>query len=365
MSFVHLHVHTQYSILDGLSSTSKLFDRADALGMPALAITDHGNLYGVKEFLKVAGKHPNVKPIIGCEVYVTRHYDHKLKDNEHRRYYHLILLAKNYEGYKNLMKIVSTGHIEGKYYDKPRVSHEILAKYHENLICCSACLAGEIPQDIVARDMAAAREAIQWHKDLFGEDYYLEVQLHKTEVPGVSLEVYDHQLISNAGIFQLAKEMGVKVVATNDVHFVYKVDGPAQDSLICLTSTSYIEDPDRIRYTQQEYLKSEEEMAALFPDHPEVLSNTLEVAGKIEKFSIDRGYVLPKYDIDPEFLANIGEHIEKYREIIDEGRCDKDGNSRGEEFCQSVAYLCHITYQGAHKRYGENFTDEQAERIDL
>ena len=183
MSFVHLHVHTQYSILDGFSSISKLFDRADELGMPALAITDHGNMYGIKEFMKFAGKHPNVKPILGCEVYVTRHYDHKLKDNNHRKYYHLILLAKNYEGYKNLMKIVSIGHIEGKYYDKPRVSHEVIEKYHENLICLSACIAGEIPREIISGDMDAARRAIKWHKDLFGEDYYLEVQCHKTEVP--------------------------------------------------------------------------------------------------------------------------------------------------------------------------------------
>ena len=180
MSFVHLHVHTQYSILDGLSSISKLFDRAEELGMPALAITDHGNMFGIKEFMKFAGKHPGVKPILGCEVYVTRHYDHKLKDNNHRKYYHLILLAKNYEGYKNLMKIVSTGHIEGEYYDKPRVSHEVVERYHENLICLSACIAGEVPRCILEGNMDAAREAIAWHKNLFGDDYYLEVHLHRT-----------------------------------------------------------------------------------------------------------------------------------------------------------------------------------------
>ena len=173
MSFVHLHVHTQYSILDGFSSIPKLFDRAEELGMPALAITDHGNMYGIKEFMKFADKHPAVKPILGCEIYVTRHYDHRLKDNNHRNYYHLILLAKNYDGYKNLMKIVSTGHIEGKYYDKPRVSHEIVEKYHRNLICLSACIAGEIPREILNGDLDAARKAIQWHKNVFGEDYYL------------------------------------------------------------------------------------------------------------------------------------------------------------------------------------------------
>ena len=365
MPFVHLHVHTQYSILDGFSAIPKLFKRASQLGMPALAITDHGNMYGVKEFMKVAGKYPDIKPIIGCEVYVTRHYDHRLKDNEHRKYYHLILLAKNYEGYKNLMKIVSIGHIEGKYYDKPRVTHEILKKYHEGLICCSACLAGEIPRCLVAGDMDGARKSIQWHRDVFGDDYYLEVQLHKTEVPGGPMDVYEHQLVSNAGIFELAAEMGVKVVATNDAHFVMKEDGPAHDRLICLTTNALVDDPNRLRYTQQEYLKSEEEMAALFPDHPEVLSNTLEVADKIERYKIDRDHVLPKFDLPAEFLAGIDGYLEQYKSVIDEGRCDKNGNYRGDEFCRSVAYLCYLTYEGARQRYGETLTEEQAERIDF
>ena len=365
MPFVHLHVHTQYSILDGFSAIPKLFKRASQLGMGALAITDHGNMYGVKEFFKVAGKYPDIKPIIGCEVYVTRHYDHRLRDNDHRAYYHLILLAKNYEGYKNLSKIVSIGHIEGKYYDKPRVTHEIIEKYHDGLICCSACLAGEIPRDIVAGDMDGARKAIQWHKDVFGDDYYLEVQLHKTEVPGGPTDVYEHQTVSNAGIFELAAEMGVKVVATNDVHFVMKEDGPAHDRLICLTTNALIDDPNRLRYTQQEYLKSEEEMAALFPDHPEVLANTLEVADKVERYSIDRDHVLPKFELPAEFLKDIDSYLEKYREVIDEGRTDKNGNYRGDEFCQSVAYLCYLTYEGARVRYGDTLSDEQAERIDF
>ena len=373
MSFVHLHVHTQYSILDGFSSISTLFDRAEAMGMPALAITDHGNMYGVKEFFKFADKHKDketkkykVKPIIGCEVYVTRHYDHKIKDNEHRRsYYHLILLAKNLQGYKNLSNIVSIGFIEGLYDGKPRVSHEVIEKYHEGLICCSACLAGEIPKDIVSGNWDAAREAIRWHKSLFGDDYYLEVMLHKTEVPGLSLEVYDQQKISNEGIFTLAKEMGVKVVATNDVHFVDKEDGPAHDHLICLNTGKKIFEEPRLHYTQQEYLKSEEEMASLFPDHPEVIANTIEVADKVEVYSIDRSHVLPKYNIDPKFLAEIDTHLEKYKDVIDTGKNDKDGNYRGDEFCRSVAYLCHLTYLGAEKRYGKTLTPEQADRLDF
>ncbi len=372
MAFVHLHVHTQYSILDGFSSIATLFDRAEAMGMPALAITDHGNMFGVKEFFKFADKHKDketgqykVKPIIGCEVYVTRHYDPKLKDNEHRSYYHLILLAKNYEGYRNLTNIVSLGHIEGLYYGKPRVSHEIIEKYHEGLICCSACLAGEIPKDIVAGDMNAARKAVEWHKKVFGEDYYLEVMLHKTEVPGLSLEVWEQQKISNEGIFTLAKEMGVKVVATNDVHFVDKEDGPAHDHLICLNTGKKIFEEPRLHYTQQEYLKSEEEMAALFPDHPEVLENTLEIAGKVEVYSIDRDHVLPKYEIDPSFLADIETYLEQYKDIIEAGKNDKKGNYRGDEFCKSVAYLCHLTYQGAEKRYGKTLNKEQADRLDF
>ena len=371
MPFVHLHVHTQYSILDGFSDMGKLFKRALELGMPAIAITDHGNMYGVKEFLKVAGKHKDdeghykVKPIIGCEVYVTRHYDHRLKDPAHRAYYHLILLAKNPTGYRNLMKIVSTGHIEGSYYGKPRVTHEIIEKYHEGLICCSACLAGEIPRALVAGDWDGACKAVEWHKSVFGDDYYLEVQLHKTEVPGQSLEVFEHQKVANEGIFRLADQYGVKVVATNDAHFVRKEDGPAHDRLICLTTNALVDDPNRMRYTQQEYIKSEEEMAALFPDHPEVLANTLEVADKVEVYSIDRDHVLPKFKIDPDFLADIDTHLEEYKDVIDAGRCDKKGNYRGDDFCKSVAFLCHLCYKGAHERYGDTLTDEQAERLDF
>ncbi|MBR2064229.1 MAG: DNA polymerase III subunit alpha [Bacteroidales bacterium] len=365
MSFVHLHVHTQYSILDGQSAIGDLFARAKELEMPALAITDHGNMYGVKEFLKVAKKFPEVKPIIGCEIYVTRHYDHKLKDKDHRSYFHLILLAKNYNGYKNLMKIVSTGHIEGKYYEKPRVSHEIVEKYAQDLVCCSACIAGEIPRAIIAGDMAGAEKAIEWHKKVFGDDYYLEVQQHKTQIPGQSQEVYERQLVANEGIFQLAEKTGTKVVATNDVHFVRKDDGPAHDRLICLTTNANIDDPDRMRYTQQEYLKSEEEMLDMFYKHPETISNTLEVAEKIESYKIDKDPILPKFELPEDFLADIDTYLEKYKAIIDEGRCDKNGNERGEEFCNSVAYLCHLTYKGAEWRYGENMTDEQAERIEF
>ena len=365
MSFVHLHVHTQYSILDGQASIGSLFERAKELEMPALAITDHGNMYGVKEFLKVAKKFPEIKPIIGCEIYVTKHYDHKLKDKDHRGYYHLILLAKNYNGYKNLMKIVSTGHIEGKYYEKPRVSHEIVEMYSQDLVCCSACIAGEIPRNIIAGDMKAAEEAIMWHKKVFGEDFYLEVQQHKTRIPGQSQEVYEHQMVANEGIWTLAEKTGTKVVATNDVHFTRKEDGPAHDRLICLTTNANIDDPDRLRYTQEEYLKSEDEMLDMFYQHPEALSNTLEVAEKIDSFKIDKDPILPKFDLPEEFMADIDSYLAKYDHIITVGKCDPKGNDRGVEFTYSVAYLCHLTYKGAAMRYGDTLTDEQAERIEF
>ncbi|MBP5234784.1 MAG: PHP domain-containing protein, partial [Bacteroidales bacterium] len=351
MAFVHLHVHTQYSILDGQSSIENLFNRAEELGMPGLAITDHGNMYGIKEFYKYAKKHPNIKPIVGCEIYVSVG-DHKLKDKANRAYYHLILLAKNYNGYKNLMKIVSIAHIEGMYY-RPRVSHEVLEKYHEDLICCSACMAGEVPRMILAGDMEGADRAIEWHKKVFGDDYYLEVMLHKTEVPGLSQDVYEGQSKYVPVLCELAKKHNLKVVATNDVHFVRKEDGPAHDRLICLTTNAYIDDPDRLHYTQQEYLKSEEEMAALFPDHPEVLENTLEVCDKIERYEIDRDHVLPKFELPKEFTDNIDYWLDKYKDIIDAGRNDEKGNYRGEDFCASVSYMCKICYAGAKVRYGE------------
>lgn len=368
MSFVHLHVHTQYSILDGLSSIKGLLSRAKELGMPAVAVTDHGNMYAIKEFLATAADEKSfnntIKPIVGIEAYVTRNDDHRLKGKEYK-YNHLILLAKNYTGYMNLVKLSSIGFIEGRYNGRARISRPLIEKYHEGLICCSACIAGDIPRKILDGDLKGAREAALWYKNVFGDDYYLEVQSHKTEIPGLSLEVWEKQQIVNAEIFKIAEELGIKVVATNDVHFVRKEDGPAHDRLICLTTNASYDDPTRLRYTQQEYMKSEEEMTDLFPDHPEVISNTLEVADKVEIYDINRDPVLPVYQLPDEFLAEIAQYEEKYKEIIDCGRCDAKGNYRGDDFCKSVAYLCHITYQGAEERYGKVLTDEQAERIDF
>ena len=341
MSFVHLHVHSQYSILDGAASVQKLVDKALSYGHPAIALTDHGNMFGIKEFFTYVKKYNKsdkaketgrtIKPILGCEVYVAKE-SRLLKGKEHRRYYHLILLAKNMTGYHNLMKLVSYGYIDGMYY-RPRIDHGLLEQYHEGLICCSACIAGEIPRLILEGDIEKAEEALLWHKNLFGDDYYLEVQSHKTEVPGQSQEVYEKQSIVNERIFPLAEKYGIKVVATNDVHFADKEDGPAHDRLICLTTNADYNDPERLRYTQQEYLKSEEEMAALFPGHPEVISNTLEVAEKVESYDIDSGHILPIFPIP-------------------------------EEFPDSDEYLKHLTYKGAELRYPD-MSDEIRERIDF
>ncbi len=379
MSFVHLHLHTQYSILDGLTNIRELFERARELGMPAVAITDHGNMFGVAEFLKWAFDKSNkdadgnliVKPIVGCEVYLTRHFDHRKKE---KGYYHLILLAKNYKGYENLMNIVSIAHTEGMYY-KPRISHEVLEKYHEGLICSNACVQGEIPQAILEGNEDKALKALEWYKAVFGDDFYLEVMLHKTKVPGLSLEVYESQKIVSEGIFKLAQKTGARVIATNDVHFLREEDGPAHDRLICITTNSDINDPKRLRYTQQEYLKSEEEMRELFPDHPEVIDNTLEVASKVEAYKIEHAPVLPKFHIDPSFLKDKDEYLAKYADVIGNGKYSivKDKKTgeiiskeyRGDDFCTSVAYLCHLTYEGAHERYGKTLTPEQASRIDF
>ena len=240
-----------------------------------------------------------------------------------------------------------------------------MEQYCQDLVCCSACIAGEVPRAIIAGDMEGAEKAIAWHKKLFGEDFYLEVQQHKTQIPGQSQEVYEHQLVVNEGIFALARKTGTKVVATNDVHFVRKEDGPAHDRLICLTTNANLDDPDRLRYTQQEYLKSEEEMLDMFYKNPEVISNTLEVADKIESYKIDKDPILPKFDLPEDFLADIDHYLEKYKDIIDVGRCDPKGNDRGVEFTQSVAYLCHLTYKGAEFRYGKELNEVQAERIEF
>ena len=334
MSFAHLHVHTQYSILDGQSKIGDLIDTAVANGQPALAITDHGNMFGVKEFLDtVAKKEAPLKPIVGCEMYVAGNSRFDRKGREDQSSYHLIMLAKNMDGYHNLIKLSSKAYIEGFYY-KPRIDHELIEQYHEGIVCCSACLGGEVPQAIMEGKPEEAERIAAWYKSIFGDDYYLEVQRHETDVPGAEKSTFEHQQQVNEVIFKIAEKLGVKVVATNDVHFVRKEDGPAHDRLICISTNSDFDDPKRLRYTQQEYLKSTEEMSAIFADHPEVISNTLEIVDKCEVLNLNHDPILPIFPLP-------------------------------EGFTDSNDYLHFLTYEGAHRRYGEDIPEATRERIDF
>ena len=333
MGFVHLHVHTQYSVLDGAASIKKLFEKAKEDGQKALAITDHGNMFGVMEFLETAKKSfQEVKPIVGCEFYVAKGPRFERKGREDQSSFHLILLAKNYEGYKNLVKLTSDAYIEGYHY-KPRIDRELLAQYSSNLICSSACLAGEVARAISAGDMALAEENALWYKGVFGDDYYLELQRHETDFEGADTTVYEAQKVVNEGILKIAEKYGIKCIATNDVHFVSAEDREAHDRLICLTTNSDYDDPKRLRYTKQEYLKSQEEMAEIFRDVPKVLENTLEIADKIEVYSIESKPIMPNFPIP-------------------------------QEFQNADDYLRELTYQGATSRY-EEITAELSERIDF
>ncbi len=372
--FVHLHVHTQYSILDGAAAVKPLLKRAKALGMSALAITDHGNMYGVKNFHDTAAE-LGIKPILGCEVYVVKNRFEKDKDEKAGD--HLILLAKNLEGYHNLCKMVSYSFTEGFYY-KPRVDKQLLRDYHEGLICCSACLGGELPQAIMRNDMAEAERVVQWFKGVFGEDYYLEMQLHPSGDPQKDADVYENQLRVNEAILGLSAKFGVRYICSNDVHFILAEDAVAHDHLICLNTGRDLDDPNRMRYTFQEYLKSPEEMAALFPDHPEALAATLEIADKVEEYSLEHAPLMPNFpppadfqmpleDLrasfakkieDEELLARIGActSVEALEALVEGDKELTDRLMVAKQFC----YLKDLTYRGAHRRYG----DELGERVE-
>lgn len=363
--FTHLHVHTQYSILDGAAAIKPLLKRAKELGMTALAITDHGNMYGVKEFHDAAEKE-GIKPILGCEVYVAggSRFDKSGKDD---RGDHLILLAKNLEGYHNLSKIVSYAFTEGFYY-RPRVDKELLRLYHDGIICCSACLGGELPQAIMRGDMQEARRVVEEFVSIFGEDYYLELQLHQSGIPRIDEQVYENQKKVNAVLLQLAAEYGVKYICSNDVHFIMADDAPAHDRLICLNTGRDLDDPNRMRYTWQEYLKSEEEMAALFPDHPEALATTAEIAGKVEEYSLEHKPLMPNFPIPDDFDVPLDQLKETFRKKIKDeavlAEIDRCTDSLDEvvgrhpelsdqlTIAKQFRYLEHLTYKGAERRYG-------------
>jgi DNA polymerase-3 subunit alpha len=406
-SFVHLHVHSYYSILDGMSSIKGLVDKASSSGMKAIALTDHGNMFGIKEFFnyvkkKNAGVKDDMKklkeelngenlseeekekirekintlekklfkPILGCEAYVARR-GRKLKDKDNsndRSGYHLVLLAKNLTGYKNLCKLVSLGWMEGFYY-RPRIDHEILEKYSEGLIATSACLGGEIHKKVEKGNLTEAEESIMWYKKVFGDDYYLELQLHETDKPNADYETYKKQRSQNQELINLARKTGTKLVATNDVHFVEEEHGEAHERLICLSTGKDLDDPSRMRYTKQEYLKSPEKMWEIFKDLPEALENSVEIADKIDFFDIDSAPMMPVYPI-PESFGTEEQYREKFsEEVLKEEFGDSYKNFGGYDKIVRVKleadYLRELTLLGAAKRYGEKLNEETSERIDF
>lgn len=321
VDFTHLHVHTQYSILDGAANIKSLLKRAKEFGMDALAITDHGNMYGVYEFFKEA-KNAGIKAIAGCEVYVTNTKMADKSGRGDRSGQHLILLAKNKNGYKNLSKIVSIGFTEGFYYT-PRIDKSVLEEWHEDLICCSACLGGEIPKLIINEGIDSAEKAVKWYQRLFGEDYYLEVQRHGHAEQERVIE----------GIKELCDRTGAKCIATNDIHFVDKDDYDAHKILIALNTGKDLDDSDQgMYYTGHEYLKSGDEIAELFKDMPETLNNTREIVDKIESYSLNRDVILPKFPLP-------------------------DG------FTNEFEYLEHLTWEGAEWRWGE-LDEEKRKRLE-
>ena len=417
MKFTHLHVHSHYSVLDGMSKVPDLVDKSIKLGMPAIALTDHGCMYGIKELLdycKKANKrlkekaaeegieYVPFKPIVGVEAYCARRsrlqHDKDLKaiNAEGKTYivdqsgWHLILLAKNMQGYRNLCKIVSASFMEDSYYRRPRIDKELLEQYHEGLICCSACLGGELPQKIMEglafgsglEAMNEAEKTIEWFKGIFGEDYYIEIQRHQTTKEGSDQHVYQVQKEVNPVLVELAKKYGVKVVATNDVHFVEEEHAEAHDHLVCVSTNHYIDDENRMHYTKQEWLKSPAEMEAIFSDIPEALENTQEIVDKVEIYDIDSGPLMPKFPI-PEEFGTEESYRQKFTEkdLFEEFTRDENGNEvltaeAAEKKVKTLGgydrlyrikleadYLAYLAYKGAHERYGETLTEEQEERI--
>ena len=391
--FIHLHVHTYYSILDGQSSIQRLVDKAVKDGMRGMAITDHGDMFGIKEFhdicnsvnksRKKEGLEP-FKPIFGCEMYVARRGDKSLKETkEDLGGYHLIVLAKNANGYKNLIKLVSNAWVDG-FYNRPRTDRMELEKYHEDLIVCSACIAGEVPAKILKGDIAGAREAIEWHKRLWGDDYYLELQRHEVTDPlqRANRETFPLQQQANKVLIELAKEYGIKLICTNDAHFVDKENAEAHDHLLCLSTGKDLDDPTRMLYSKQEWFKTRQEMNDIFSDVPEALSNTLEILDKVEVYSLDHDPIMPFFPI-PEDFGTEAEWREKFTEqqLYDEFTSDENGQNQlspedGEKKIKKLGgydkiyrikfeadYLAKLAYEGARRIYGDPLPAEVEERV--
>ncbi len=422
--FVHLHVHTQYSVLDGQASVTALVDKAIADGMPGIAITDHGNMFGVKEFynyikkkngkLKEAikaidGKIATVKeddpdresklaqleeelekakskkpfkPIIGCEMYVARKRLQDKNGKEDQSGYHLIILAKNEKGYHNLIKLVSKAWTEG-FYMRPRTDRVELEKYKEGLIVASACLGGEVPQKIMKATPADVEETITWYKNVFGDDYYLEMQRHKATVPNANHDTFEKQQQVNDQLIQYAQKFGIKLICTNDVHFVNEEHADAHERLICVnTGRTLRESNPAMGYSKQEWMKTTAEMNEVFGDMPESISNTLEILDKVETYSIDHAPIMPTFAIPEEFGTEDG-YREKYtdEDIFNEFTRDENGNvvlsqEAAEKKIKILGgydklyrikleadYLKKLAYDGAYKRYGNPLDKEIEERI--
>ena len=391
--FIHLHVHTYYSILDGQASIKRLVDKAIGNGMQGMAVTDHGDMFGIKEFhdycmginkgRKKEGL-PPFKPIFGCEMYVSRYGSKLLKDDKrHQSGYHLIVLAKNEVGYKNLIKLVSRAWTDG-FYMRPRTDREDLERYHEGLIVCSACLAGEVPKKILNGDMAGAREAIEWYQRVFGEDYYLELQRHEVKDPNIraNRETFPLQEQANKVLIELAHEYGIKLICTNDVHFVDQENAEAHDHLLCLATAKDLDDPTRMLYSKQEWFKTREEMNEIFADVPEALSNTLEILDKVEIYSLDHDPIMPFFPI-PESFGTEELWRQKFTEqqLYDEFTSDENGENQlspeeGQKKIKKLGgydklyrikfeadYLAELAYKGAHRIYGDPLSKEVDERI--
>jgi len=331
--FTHLHVHSQYSILDGAAKVPELVSKAKEYGMTSVALTDHGSMHGIKKFFDEATAQ-DIKPILGCEFYIApeSRFNKKVKKGE-KRNYHLIVLAKNKVGYHNLMKLASIAWIEGFYY-KPRIDKEVLEKYSEGLIVSTACIGGEIPQHILNGNIKKAEEAALWYKSVFGDDFYLEMSRHEPTEFNPNPRVFDLQQQANEQIVEMSKKLDIKYIATNDIHYLKKEDAEAHDILICLNTKRDLDDPKRMKYTGQEYFKSTEEMSEIFSDFPDAITNTQEIADKIEKYDINSKPIMPEFEIP-------------------------------EQFSGENDYLRHLTYEGAKERWGENLSDEKIERIDF
>ena len=391
--FVHLHVHTQYSILDGQSRIPNLVDKAINDGMKGMAVTDHGVMYGIKELhdycnkvnkdRKKQGLEP-FKPIFGCEMYVAhRRKEDKSKENGDSSGYHLIVLAKNYHGYKNLIKLVSRAWTDGYYY-RPRTDRADLEKYHEDLIVCSACIAGEVPSKIIHGDLEGAREAAQWYHRVFGDDYYLELQRHEVKDPTIlaNREAFPLQQKANKELIKMAHEFGIKLICTNDVHFENQETAEAHDHLLCLATGKDLDDPNRMRYSKQEWFKTREEMNEIFSDVPEALSNTLEILDKVEIYSIEHGPIMPFFPI-PESFGTEEEWRKKFTEedLYKEFTTDENGEhpldpEKGQAVIERLGgydkiyrikfeadYLANLAYAGAKKRYGDPLPEDVKEHV--